>query len=198
MKLLVTAFEAFGGESVNPAKHAVKRLGGEDVIKLFLPVEYENAARMTLENIALYRPDAVINVGQAGGRDAVCPERYAVNLRSSKSPDGAGRLCLDEEIIPGGDARLESSFDADKIAAAINAGCIPARVSESAGTYVCNELMYRVLWFLKGSGVPAGFIHVPFCDEQAAGHPGAFTLSAGEISRALALALETVKQGLLR
>ena len=198
MKLLVSAFEPFGGESVNPALEAVNALAGEDIIKLVLPVEYEKAPRIILSEIDRLHPDAVVSVGQAGGRDAVTPERWAVNEMRSSSPDASGRLCLGEKIVPGGPDSIESTFGAELIARAISDSGIPSRVSESAGTYVCNDVMYSVLNRLSGRGVPAGFIHLPYCARQAQRHPGAFTMEISQMAKALAIALETVKALIIR
>ena len=193
-KLLVSAFEAFGGERVNPAKLALEALEAEDIVKLFLPVEYERASALLKDAIDALKPDAVISLGQAGGRDAVTPEKYAVNLRSSASPDSAGRLCRNEPIVPSGEEKLESTFGAEQIAKALREGGIPARVSESAGTYVCNDVMYSALHKLKDTGIPAGFIHVPYCREQLQSHPESFGMELSEIVRAVAIALNDIKQ----
>ena len=193
-KLLLTAFEPFGGERVNPAWEAVSAIEGEEIVKLLLPVEYGTAAEKVIKVIDELCPAAVVCVGQAGGRDAVTPEKYAVNLRNALSADNAGRVCREEKIVPGGEERLESSFGAEEIARAISESGIPSRVSESAGTFVCNDVMYGVLRRLRDTGVPAGFIHVPYCEEQKAGHPDSFALPASQIARALTVALEVIKQ----
>ena len=110
-KLLISAFEPFGGEEINPAKEAVLRLQGEGIHKLILPVEYETAGRLLFSEIGLVKPDIVIMVGQAGGRDAVTPERRAVNSRNAKAPDSAGRLCAGEKILEGGGEELPATPD---------------------------------------------------------------------------------------
>lgn len=192
MSLLLTAFEPFGGEAVNPAQQAVESLAVPGVQKLILPVEYGRAAALAIDAIRRLSPCAVISVGQAGGRSGITPEKYAVNLRRAKAPDNAGRVFDGQPIVPGGAERLESSFGAEKIAGALSQSGLSAYVSDSAGTFVCNDVMYSVLWHLSGSKVPAGFIHVPFCSAQAAGHPGAFTMSTEEITRGLAIAVDCV------
>lgn len=194
-KFLLTAFVPFGGERINPAQEALRRVEA-DAIKLYLPVEYDTAARLTLEAVDQYAPCAVINIGQAGGRTGITPEKYAVNLRSSGSPDSAGRLCTDEKIVPEGPDRLESSFGAEAIARALGKAGFPASVSESAGTYVCNDVMYRVLWKLKGTGIPAGFIHLPYCTQQLENHPDAFGMDIDRMAKAIETAIDTVKTSL--
>lgn len=191
--ILLTAFEPFGGESVNPAELAVRSLEGSSIRTLILPVEYGRAARMAADEIRRLQPHAVICTGQAGGRKGITPEKYAFNLRSSSSPDNAGKICLEEPVLPGGPEKLESRFGAEAIAKAIQRKGIPAYVSESAGRFVCNDVMYSVLYELKDTSVPAGFIHVPFCTEQAARHPDAFAMSVGDISKGLLAAVEHIK-----
>ncbi len=193
MKILLTAFEPFGGERVNPALEAVTRVTGDGVIKLYLPVEYETAAKLTREKISECKPDAVVCVGQAGGRKGVTPESCARNMRSSASPDNAGRLCRSEPVVPGAPETLCSTFDAAGMTEYLKAKGFPAYVSGSAGTYVCNDVFYSVLYALEGTDVAAGFIHVPFCTEQLAAHPQAFALSTGEITAALEAALDYIR-----
>ena len=194
-KLLLTAFVPFGGESLNPAQEAVKRVRAE-AHKLYLPVEYENAAKIALNAIESLKPRAVICVGQAGGRTGVTPEKYAVNLRNSASPDSAGRLCRNEKIAPDGPDRLETDFGAEKIVSALVKAGFKAYLSESAGTYVCNDVLYSVLSALRGTGVPAGFIHLPYCNEQLSNHPGAFGMDVDTMACALEKAIETVENSL--
>ena len=195
-KILVTAFDAFGGERINPSKLAMEALEAEDVIKLTLPVMYETAANLAVETVKEYRPAAVISLGQAGGRNAVTPEKYAVNLRFSPSPDSAGRFCDHEIIIPHAPEKLESTFDAEKISDTLNRAGIPSHVSESAGTYVCNDVMYSVLWALRNTNIPAGFIHVPYCAAQVLSHPGSFSMEESEIVRAVEIVLNDIRKRL--
>ena len=190
-KILLTGFEPFGGEKINPAQEAL-RLVKTDAIKLYLPVEYDTAAHIVIEAIDLYKPCAVINIGQAGGRDGVTPEKYAVNLRNAKAPDNAGRLCTEEKILPGGPDRLESSFGAEAITKALLEADIRCSVSVSAGTYVCNDVMYQVLWKLKDTRIPAGFIHLPYCLEQLTAHPDAFGMDLNLMAKAIEIAAHTV------
>lgn len=190
--VLITAFEAFGGDRLNPAREAALQLSLPGVMPLILPVEYETAARMAVDAIEKYRPEAVIDLGQAGGRTGITPEKFAVNLRNARSADNAGRVCENEPIVPGGPDRIESRFGAEDIVSALREAGLPAYVSEGAGTYVCNDVMYSVLYHLRNTSVRAGFIHLPFCAEQADAHPGAFTMELGEMVRGLEIAVATV------
>ena len=192
--VLLTAFGPFGGEKINPAEEAARRVKSENVTVLILPVEYKTAASLTVEAIDRLKPEIVISVGQAGGRTGITPERVGVNLRNASCADNAGVVCENEPIVPGGEERLLSSFDPDGIAEALTVAGFSAYVSDGAGTYVCNDVMYSVLYRLRGTAMKAGFIHVPFCTEQAAGHPGAFSMSVEDMARALDIAIETVRK----
>ena len=192
--ILLSAFEPFGGEEINPAKEAVLRLGGDGIYKIVLPVEYARAGRLLTDEIGRVRPDVVIMTGQAGGRDAVTPERRAVNSRNAKAPDNAGRLCAGEKILEGGEEELPATLDPEMLKEAILKQGIPARVSESAGTFVCNDVFYQALNCLKAAPVKADFIHLPWCLEQAPRHPGQFCLPIGTMVRALEAAVEAARR----
>ena len=192
--ILLTAFEPFGGESINPSELAVRSLGSRGIYTLILPVEYGRAARMAVDAIRRLKPDAAISIGQAGGRKGITPEKYAFNLRSSVSPDNAGVVCRSESVVPEGPEKLESTFGAETVSSTLVREGIPSYVSESAGRFVCNDVLYSVLYELKDASVPAGFIHVPFCHEQAAGHTGAFVMSVDEIARGLEIAVHCVQK----
>ena len=168
--LLITGFEPFGGEEINPSWEAVCRLpdeiNGYSVNKLLLPVVFGNAAEEAIKKANEIDPDVIICIGQAGGRSAITPELVAINLRYAKIPDNSGNQPIDEPIIVGGDNALFSTIPARKIAAAIEALGIPSQLSYSAGSYVCNDLLYTLLMHFKGSKTRVGFIHVPYCTEQ--------------------------------
>ena len=136
-------------------------------VKGRLIVVFGAAGEAALAAAARLRPDAVVCVGQAGGRAGVTPELVAVNLRSARIPDNAGNAPMDEPVVPGGPDGLFSTLPVEEMAARVRALGLPASVSYSAGTYVCNDLMYTVLHHFAGTGVRAGFIHVPFLPEQA-------------------------------
>ena len=169
-KLLITGFEPFGGQTVNPSWEAVAQL--PDIIdqwqlhKLRIPVEYGEAARLTLEKAREMGAEAVISVGQAGGRGAVTPEVIGIDLREATIPDNAGRLCKGEPIEEGGPDGIFSTLPVREMAAAIGEKGIPAKLSYSAGAYVCNDVLYTLLRHFEGTAVRAGFIHVPFLPGQ--------------------------------
>ena len=195
MKILVTGFEPFGGESRNPSLEAVMALPGEImgavIVKCAVPVTFAGAGCRVLEAIEREEPDAVLCVGQAGGRSALTPERVALNLDDASIPDNAGAQPVDLPIDPAGRSALFSTLPVKKMVAAIQAAGVPAQLSLSAGTFVCNHLLYTVLAYLEAHrpAVRAGFLHVPFLPEQAAAHPGAPSLPAEEILKGLIAAL---------
>ena len=165
MKLLITGFEPFGGEESNASWAAVERLPGRigpwKLEKRCLPVMYGEAFRVLERQMEALKPDAVICVGQAGGRGAITPERVAVNLRDVRIPDNAGAQPRDEAVDPQGPAAYFSTLPVRRMTEAIQAAGIPAALSLTAGAFVCNDLFYLLMRSLEGSGVPGGFIHVP-------------------------------------
>ena len=189
--LLITGFEPFGGQTVNPSWEAVDRLpdqiGEWTVHKLRIPVEYGLAPRRVLEKAREIGADAVISVGQAGGRNAVTPEVIGINLREAAIADNAGQLCKGEPIEDQGPDGIFSTLPVREIVAAIAAKGIPAKLSYSAGAYVCNDVLYSVLRHFEGTAVRAGFIHVPFIPGQ--GEPN---MPLGDIVTALTAAIEAL------
>ncbi len=190
-KLLITGFEPFGGQGVNPSWEAVRRLpdqvGEYALCKLNIPTVYGKAAQMVLAQAEALGADAVISVGQAGGRDAVTPERIAVNIRDARIPDNAGVLCGGEKVAQDGPAAYFSTLPVEKMSQAIRDAHIPSAVSNTAGTYVCNDVLYTLLNAYHGTAVRAGFIHVPYLPEQ--GDP---SLPLEDTVNALAAAIQAI------
>ncbi|MBQ0092706.1 MAG: pyroglutamyl-peptidase I [Clostridiales bacterium] len=171
MKLLVTGFEAFGGETINPSWEAVKRLpakiGETEIEKLELPVVYGEAARIASEKAKEIGADAILCVGQAGGRDAITPEVIGINLQDCAIPDNAGTLRTRERIAQDGADGYFSTLPVFAMVDAIKKESVPAKVSYSAGTLVCNDLLYSLLRRFSGTNVKVCFVHLPFLPEQA-------------------------------
>lgn len=169
-RLLITGFEPFGGERVNPAWEAVKQLpafvGGYTLCKLTIPTIFGEAAQMVLDKAAKFQPNVILCVGLAGGRDAVTPERIAVNIRDARIPDNRGNQPDGEPIVPEGPAAYFSTVPVKAMAEAIRAAHIPGNVSNTAGTYVCNDTLYTLLHHYAGTDTKVGFIHVPYLPEQ--------------------------------
>ena len=195
--VLVTAFEAFGGDSLNPTQMVLEKLPDEisgcALEKLLLPVEFVRSREMACEAYDRLRPDAVVMLGLAGMRDAITPETTGRNLMMARIPDNAGYEPQDESIVPGGPETLPSTFPAEKIAEAVRAKGIPAGISDSAGLYVCNNLLYAMLAHVDGA-VPTGFIHVPAVPEL--GHPDMPSLEFGLIYEGICAALGAVAESL--
>ena len=187
-KLLITGFDPFGGEKINPSWEAVRRLperiGEYEVHKLQIPTVFGVAARTVLESAAQIMPDVILCIGQAGGRDAVTPERIGINVRSARIPDNAGNQPQEEKIEPNGADGIFSTVPVAAMAQAIRDAGLPAAVSNTAGTFVCNDTLYALLHHYACTHVRAGFIHVPYLPEQ--GNP---SLSLEQITAALTAAI---------
>lgn len=169
-KLLITGFDPFGGERINPAWEAVKLLpdtiGDYMLCKLEIPTVFGEAAQLVLEKARQVQPDVILCVGQAGGRSSVTPERIGINVRTARIPDNAGNQPNEEPINPGGPDGLFATVPVAAMAAAITGAGLPGAVSNSAGTFVCNDVLYTLLHHYGGTAVRVGFIHVPWLPEQ--------------------------------
>lgn len=169
-KLLITGFDPFGENHVNPSYLAVEKLpeqvGDYALCKLMIPTVFGEAARTVLEKAREFCPDLILCVGLAGGRDAVTPERIAVNIRDARIPDNAGNQPRGEFVAPEGPAAYFATVPVEKMAQAIRDTQVPGAVSNTAGAYVCNDVMYTLLHRYAGTDVKVGFIHVPRLPEQ--------------------------------
>ena len=186
--LLITGFDPFGGAEVNPSWQAVKRLpeqvGEFRVHKLEIPTVFGAAAQMVAQKAEQIGADVILCVGQAGGREAVTPERIAVNIRDARIADNAGNQPKGEFVAQDGPAAYFATVPVEKMAQAIRDVEISATVSNSAGAYVCNDVMYRLLHDYAGTAVRAGFIHVPYIPGQ-----GTPCMELEQITKALELAI---------
>ena len=191
-KLLITGFEPFGGENINPSWEALSRLpseiNGYSLTKLLLPVTFGKAAEKVMKAADEISPDVILSIGQAGGREAVTPELVGINLRHAKIPDNSGYKPTDEPIIEGGACAYFSTLPVRKMAEAINSAGIPSKVSYSAGTYVCNDVIYTLLARFQNSNTKVGFIHIPYCKEQNK-EP---SMDIADIVKALTVAIENI------
>lgn len=169
-RLLITGFDPFGGENKNPSWLAVQQLpeeiGDFTLYKLAIPTVFGKAAETVLEQAYTLQPDVILCIGLAAGRDAVTPERIAVNIRDARIPDNAGNRPQGERIIPDGPAAYFTTVPVEKMAQAIRDAHIPGAVSNTAGTFVCNDVLYTLLHRYAGTDTTVGFIHVPFLPEQ--------------------------------
>ncbi|RAU51210.1 pyroglutamyl-peptidase I [Pseudocitrobacter sp. RIT415] len=198
--VLITGFEPFDGEAVNPSWEVVSRLdnaiiGGCRVVARQLPCVFGEALIELNAAIDSLSPTLVLSVGQAGGRTDISVERVAINVDDARIPDNRGNQPVDSPIVVEGPAAWFSSLPIKAIVSALRDAGIPASVSQTAGTFVCNHVMYGLLH--KLSGMPeakGGFIHIPYLPQQAAAHPGAPSMAAETVRQGLELAIATALQ----
>ena len=185
MRIVVTAFDPFGGQRVNPAQLAVaelpSRIAGADIVRFIVLTRFGNP----LPDLKL--ADAVLCVGQAGGRAQLTPERVAINIDDASIPDNAGNQPTGTPIVENGPAAYFATLPVKAMVAAIRDAGLPAALSNTAGTFVCNHLMYLMLHATAGTATRAGFIHVPYAPEQ--GEP---SLPVADITRGLVAAIEAI------
>ena len=195
MKILVTGFDPFGGEKINPSIECVKafpEIEGVELIRLELPTVFKESAKRLNEVINEVKPDAVLSVGQAGGRPGITKERIAINVDDARIPDNISQQPIDETIQTKGAAAYFSTLPIKRIVKAIREAGIPVEVSNSAGTFVCNHIMYQALFAATKADKPfkAGFMHIPFIPEQTTDKP---SLPLEESTKALQIAIETIR-----
>lgn len=203
MKILVTAFEPFGGEALNSSREALtladENTAGADIVKLILPVVFGESARLLEAAVQREAPDAVLCLGEAGGRDLITPERVAINLEDARIPDNAGDQPQDWPVEPGGPDACFSTLPVKRMALAIREAGLPSAVSLSAGSFVCNHLMYSLLRFClrECPGTMAGFMHLPLLTAQASTKtPPLPGFEAEDLARGIEAAIEAIAQSL--
>lgn len=192
--VLLTGFEPFNKETINPAWEAVRALAGWAgegfVVEVRqLPCVFGQAQEVLKDAIGSLQPDVVIAVGQAGGRVDMSVERVAVNVDDAPIPDNAQKQLVDEPIVADGPAAYFSTLPIKAIVRSLRDAGLPASVSQTAGTFVCNHVFYGLMHHTAGSGIKAGFIHIPYLPQQAAAHPGAASMSLAEVIRGLKVAV---------
>jgi pyroglutamyl-peptidase len=197
--ILVTGFEPFGGEAVNASWEAARKLDGWRVgefatVARLLPCAYDASVKELIRAIETLGPEAVLMTGQAARRGVVCVERFARNLDDAAAPDNLGVTRMAAAISAGAPERLEAAAPLKAIAGAIRMAGIPARVSRSAGGFVCNHLYFGALQYLrdKRSATPAVFVHLPATPGQTAPAASARRLTAAEAAKALKAAATTL------
>lgn len=196
-KILVTGFQPFGGESMNPAWEAVRRLpdtiGDVTVTKVEIPVVFGKGPEAVERAIEEVGPDLVLCVGQAGGRAKVTPEFVGINYADARIPDNDGNQPVAERIVEGGPDAYFATLPVKAMVQAMREAGVPAEVSYTAGTYVCNDVMYSLLHSLatRHPGVRGDFLHVPYATEQATHLPASTpSMSIDDMARGIAVALE--------
>lgn len=193
--VLVTGFEPFGGETLNPSWEVVKQLDGSIigsglVVARQLPCVFGESLRVLDAAIDELNPSLVLAIGQAGGRSDITVERVAINVDDARIPDNRKQQPVDRPIVADGPAAWFSTLPIKAMVEGMREAGIPASVSQTAGTFVCNHVMYGLLHKLAhGSGMRGGFIHIPYLPEQAAAHPGAPSMAASTVREALEIAI---------
>lgn len=195
MKIIVTGFDPFGGEKINPSIECVKALPEIEGVELFrieLPTVFKESAIRLNEVINNVKPDVVLSVGQAGGRPGITMERIAINVDDARIPDNSSQQPIDEVIQRDGEAAYFTTLPIKRIVKAIREVGNLAEVSNTAGTFVCNHIMYQALFAATKADKPfkAGFMHIPFIPEQTTDKP---SLTLEESTKALQIAIETIR-----
>lgn len=198
MKILVTGFDPFGNDKTNPAIEVAKRLPeeikGATIIKLEIPTVFNKSAEVLKEAMEKENPDYVLNIGQAGGRFGLTPERVAINQDDARIPDNEGNQPIDTVIQADGELAYFSQLPIKAMTSAIQKEGLPASVSNTAGTFVCNHIMYQAI-YLTHTACPhakAGFMHVPFLTEQVVDRPGTASMSLEDIVKGTIAAIEAI------
>jgi len=190
--VLVTGFDPFGGESINPSWQVCERLpktiGGARVVTARIPCEFRHAMDAVAQAVDREQPSLVICLGQAGGRAHLCVERVAINVDDARIGDNAGKSPIDEAIVKGGPAAYFSTLPIKAMVKAMREAGVPASISNSAGTFVCNHVMYGVLHYVdsrfRGNDtIRAGFIHVPYSEEQVLDKPAIAGMSVATMAK---------------
>ncbi len=200
MKILMTAFDPFGGESVNPALEAVKgmksEIAGAEIVKAEIPTVFHKSIEVLKKAIEDNNPDVVICVGQAGGRIPMTVERVAINLDDARIPDNEGNSPIDEKIFEDGAPAYFTELPIKAMVQEMIKEGIPAEVSNTAGTFVCNHIMYGLLYLLNTEfkGKRGGFIHVPYIPAQVVEKKGMPSMSLSDITKGLEAACKAVAE----
>ena len=191
-KVLLTGFEPFGTATSNPSGEIVKQISGDNIVTAILPVAYAQSGERLLQLIAEHNPDVVICLGQAEGRTQITPEKVAINLDDARLADNEGVLRNDMKIIDAGPDGYFSTLPVNEIVEAIKARGVPAAVSLSAGTFLCNHVFYVAQNKFAGTKVRSGFVHVPLMDSQAPEFPGLPTMPLDQMVTAVRAMLEVL------
>jgi len=198
MKILVTGFDPFGGEPINPAIESVKKLpdniAGAEIIKLEIPTVRGKSLEKIEKAIQEHNPDIILSVGQAGGRFDITVERVGINMDDFRIPDNEGNQVIDEPIFSDGDNAYFVKLPVKAMVQNIQKNKIPASVSYTAGTFVCNHVLYGVLYLVekKYKGKKSGFIHIPFLPEQVVDKRNMPSMELNTIVTGLTAAIEAI------
>ena len=200
MKILVTGFDPFGGEPINPALEAVKKLnkkiGNSEVITLEIPTVFNKSLEKIEEAIKEHNPDVVVSIGQAGGRFGITPERVAINIDDARIQDNEGNQPVDTSVFADGENAYFTNLPVKAMVAEMVKAGLPASLSNTAGTFVCNHVMYGVLYMInkKYPHMRGGFIHVPYITQQVATKANTPSMSIEDITRGLEICIKVISE----
>ena len=200
MNILVAAFDPFGGEKINPALEAVKSLddtvGDHQITKLEIPTVFHKSKQVIEQELEQQNYDAVLVIGQAGGRFELTPERIGINVDDARIPDNEKNQPIDQSIQAEGDAAYFSNMPVKRMVEAIKAAGVPARLSNTAGTFVCNHILYQLGYIqaTRFSNIRFGFIHVPYVPEQVTDKPNQPSMSLETMVKGLTAAIRVIDQ----
>ena len=197
-KILVTGFDPFGGEKINPALEVIKllpqKIGDNEIKILEIPTVYKKSLEKIEEEIKIFNPDFILSIGQAGGRADITIERVAINIDDFRIKDNEGNQPIDEKIFENGDSAYFSTLPIKAIQNEIEKNKIPASISNTAGTFVCNHVCYGVRYVAekKYKNIKSGLIHIPFLPEQVLGKNNLPSMSLETILKAITIAIEII------
>lgn len=198
MKILLTAFDPFNGETINPALESMKAVNANrfaaEIIKAEIPTVFSTSSTRIVELIAEHQPNAILCIGQAGGRKGLSLERVAINIMDASIPDNAGIRIIDKKIREDGENAYFSTLPNKAMIATMRSGGLDAYLSNSAGTFVCNSLLYTVLHEIhkKNASTKAGFLHVPYLPEQVIDKEATPFMTAQEITKGIELCIQAI------
>ena len=205
MKILITGFEPFAGETLNPSWEVAQRLNGQllsgaSLVAVQLPCVFASSLMVLSEAIRVHQPDAVVALGQADGRSDFSIERIAINVCDARIPDNAGAQPVDVPVVQDGPAGYFSTLPIKKIATNLKVNGFPAAISQTAGTFVCNQVFYGLQHMLRETRVASGFVHVPLLPEQVAARGGASlpSMSTDTLAEALRCAISALVQHMVQ
>lgn len=196
-KILLTGFEPFDGETINPSWELVKTfdkkiIGNYEIIAREIPTVFYESSKLLINYIEEYSPKHVICFGQAGGSNSIRLERIAVNLNDARIPDNKGNQPIDEIINSNGPTAYFSTLPLRKIHDELMKEKIPVSLSLSAGSYVCNHIFYNLMHYIKGRNILGGFIHIPYINTQVENKPNVFSLDLNTLTKALTIILNVL------
>ena len=190
-RILLTGFEPFHKSILNPSQEIIRRISHRSLVaKEVLPVTFGEASQKLISLINQHKPTVVISLGQAEGRKEITPERIAVNIDDARIPDNAGNSPKERAIVAGGPDAYFTTLPIKNLVEKLNENRIPASISLSAGTFVCNHIFYAMQHHCGGKAIKSGFIHLPLMNEQASEFPGLPTMQIEEMIRGIELVLD--------